>query len=301
MSIWQTESWQKMLVLSKQTEQFFVIENVYVEKRKVSLWQYGLFILWSKEFPDNTLLWELKNLCRKENCLFIQIETLSYDVHKEEKSIIKLKQGYYKKFITPYTAVINLEKSEEEILARMKPKGRYNIRLSEKKWVEIREVEKNDENIRAFYSLISETTTRNTFYGNTFEYYKIFLKNIEKSKLLLAYVWDKVIAGGIFILEKDVSIYYYGASTSDKEYRNLMAPYLLQWDAIRQAKNIWSKLYDFLWVASPWEKNSPLSWVTDFKWKLTSDMREVSESYIWINKKLLYNIVVLLRKLRNLL
>jgi lipid II:glycine glycyltransferase (peptidoglycan interpeptide bridge formation enzyme) len=58
---------------------------------------------------------------------------LSYDVHKEEKSIIKLKQGYYKKFITPYTAVINLEKSEEEILARMKPKGRYNIRLSEKK------------------------------------------------------------------------------------------------------------------------------------------------------------------------
>ena len=137
MSIWQTESWQKMLVLSKQTEQFFVIENVYVEKRKVSLWQYGLFILWSKEFPDNTLLWELKNLCRKENCLFIQIETLSYDVHKEEKSIIKLKQGYYKKFITPYTAVINLEKSEEEILARMKPKGRYNIRLSEKKWVEI--------------------------------------------------------------------------------------------------------------------------------------------------------------------
>jgi hypothetical protein len=37
MSIWQTESWQKMLVLSKQTEQFFVIENVYVEKRKVSL------------------------------------------------------------------------------------------------------------------------------------------------------------------------------------------------------------------------------------------------------------------------
>jgi len=40
---------------------------------------------------------------------------------------------HYKKFITPHTAVIDLEKSEEEILANMKPKGRYNIRLAEKK------------------------------------------------------------------------------------------------------------------------------------------------------------------------
>jgi lipid II:glycine glycyltransferase (peptidoglycan interpeptide bridge formation enzyme) len=40
---------------------------------------------------------------------------------------------YYKKFITPYTAIIDLNLSEDEILSLMKPKGRYNIRLAEKK------------------------------------------------------------------------------------------------------------------------------------------------------------------------
>lgn len=297
MSIWQTESWQKMLILSKQTEQFFVVENVYIEKRKVSLWKYGLFVLWYESLITQDLFLKLQDLCKKENCLFIQVETLSYDINKEEKQGVDFNKGYYKKFITPYTAVIDLEKTEEEILSLMKPKGRYNVRLAEKKWVEVKEVEKNNENIRDFYNLISETTTRNTFYGNTFEYYKVFLENIESSKLLLGYVWDQVIAGGIFIFETDVSIYYYGASTSDKQYRNLMAPYLLQWEAIKLSKNLWSKIYDFLWVASHWENNSSLSWVTDFKWKLTSDVREVSKSYIWINKKLLYNIVVLLRKI----
>jgi lipid II:glycine glycyltransferase (peptidoglycan interpeptide bridge formation enzyme) len=80
-----------------------------------------------------------------------------------------------------------------------------------------------------------------------------------------------------------------------------MAPYLLQWKAIKIAKKQWSKLYDFLWVTSPWSKELSLSWVTDFKLKLTSDVREVSKSYIWINKKLLYNVIVLLKKLKNLL
>jgi lipid II:glycine glycyltransferase (peptidoglycan interpeptide bridge formation enzyme) len=43
------------------------------------------------------------------------------------------KIDYYKKFITPYTALIDLEKTEEDILADMKPKGRYNIKLAKKK------------------------------------------------------------------------------------------------------------------------------------------------------------------------
>lgn len=48
--------------------------------------------------------------------------------HKKE-----LNNKYYKKFIPPYTALIDLTQSEDEILAAMKPKGRYNIRLATKK------------------------------------------------------------------------------------------------------------------------------------------------------------------------
>jgi lipid II:glycine glycyltransferase (peptidoglycan interpeptide bridge formation enzyme) len=146
---------------------------------------------------------------------------------------------------------------------------------------------------------MQETTSRDKFSWNTLEYYSIFLNTLKSSKLLLAYCEEKVIAWWIFIFDNNVSIYYYGASTSDKKYRNLMAPYLLQWEAIKIARNNWSKIYDFLWIAKQWEKNSSLIWVTNFKLKLTKDTREVSTSYIYINKKIKYFLIDVLRKIKN--
>jgi lipid II:glycine glycyltransferase (peptidoglycan interpeptide bridge formation enzyme) len=45
----------------------------------------------------------------------------------------------------------------------MKPKGRYNIKLATKKGVEVKEVEKIDENIEKYYNLMLETTSRDNF------------------------------------------------------------------------------------------------------------------------------------------
>jgi lipid II:glycine glycyltransferase (peptidoglycan interpeptide bridge formation enzyme) len=46
----------------------------------------------------------------------------------------------------------------------------------------------------------------------------------------------RIIAAGIFIYYHNTAIYYYGASTSDPELRKHMAPYMLQWEAIREGK-----------------------------------------------------------------
>ena len=269
------------------------------------MWQYWLFVLWlEKELSENDVN-ELIKLTKKEKALFIQIETINYTspqpspLEERGQEQIVLKKWYFKKFITPYTAVIDLTKSEDEILTNMKPKGRYNIKLARKKWIEIREVEKNDENIKVYYNLMLETTSRDNFSGNNFDYYKIFLQTLKQSKLLLAYVEDNIIAGWIFTFDKEISIYYYWASTSDRKYRNIMAPYLLQWEAIKIAQNYWSKIYDFLWVAWPNDKNSSLSWVTDFKKKLTKDTRKVSYSYIIINKKIKYKFIIFMKFLKN--
>ncbi len=302
MSIWQTKQWWEMLKISNQASEVFNVRWYYIEKRKVSLWEYWLFILWVEKPLSEKNIKELIKLCKKEKCLFIQFETINYEkkwflpfINNENKFI----KGYYKKFITPYTAIIDLSQSEDKILARMKPKGRYNIKLAWKKRVNVIDVEKKDKNIEQFYNLLKQTTSRDKFSWNSIEYYKTFLCKIANSKLLLAYVDDVVVAGWIFTFEKDdISIYYYWASTSDKNYRNLMAPYLLQWEAIKIAKKMWSKIYDFLWVALPNELNSPLSWVTDFKKKLTDDVREVSNWYIWINKNIKYSIITFLKKMR---
>lgn len=312
MSIWQSKVWWKMLIESKQAEKIFEIDKIFIEKRKVSMWEYGLFILWiDKELKENEIL-EIINICKKEKCLFVQIENIDYNLLQIWENInsnfcknIELKinnnqfkKWYYKKFITPFTAVIDLSLTEEQILSNMKPKWRYNIKLAEKKWLIAKIVEKIDENIAKFYDLMNETTKRDGFNWNTYQYYKIFLENLENSKLILVYLWENVIAWWIFVFEKEVSIYYYWASSSNIEFRNLMAPYSLQWEAIKYAKSIWSKIYDFLWVATLWEKNSPLEWVTDFKLKLTKDVVNVSDSYIWINKKFKYKLINFLRKFK---
>jgi len=299
MSIWQTKNWQDMLKSANQVESTFEIDGVFIEKRSIWLGEYWMFILWVRlaDIQWSTYKKAIE-LCKKENTLFIQFETIHY-WSKINNSFSKLKNWFYKKFITPYTAVIDLDKSLDEILANMKPKWRYNIRLAEKKWVEVLEVEKTSENIEKFYKIMEETTSRDWFNWNLLSYYVKFLNNIPSSKLLLAYYNDEVIAGWIFTYNNSTAIYYYWASSSNREYRNLMAPYLLQWKAINIWKELWCNIYDFLWVSTPNSKKSSLSWVTDFKKKFTSDIREVSESYIYINKIFKYKLIKMLKFIKR--
>lgn len=297
MSIWQTKSWQEMLLKSKQIEKIIEVDNVFIEKRSIWLGQFWLFVLWVNNI-NSDFLEKVKSLCKIEKSLFIQFETLNYS----NDLSIKLEwvtNNYYKKFITPYTAIIDLSLREDEILSLMKPKGRYNIKLAEKKWVIVKEVEKTKENIEIFYNLMIETTSRDNFNWNSLDYYMTFLDNIKESKLFIAFLDDKAISAGIFTYVWEEAIYYYWASTSDINYRNLMSPYLLQWTAICKAKQLWMKIYDFLWVATPWEENSHLRWVTDFKSKFTSNIIKVSDSYIFVNNKIKYNLLQLLRKFKR--
>ncbi len=297
MSFWQEKNRWEMLIKSKQAEKILFIDDLQVEKRSIWFWQYGLFVLWLEKEKLSNIDKRFIDLCRQEKCLFIQIETYNLDNCRQVTVDKNFINWYYKKFITPYTVVIDLSKNEEQILADMKPKWRYNIKLAEKKEIKIIDVDKSDDNIKIFYDLLMETTSRDGFSWNNIVYYTTFLKTIKSSHLLISYKNNKPIAAWIFVFDKDVSIYYYWASTNNAEYRNLMAPYLLQWTAIQKAKEFWSKYYDFLWIATPWEKNSSLAWVTDFKLKLTKDVRKVSDSYIWVNNIILYSIIYLIRKI----
>jgi len=304
MSIWQTESWQNMLISSGQADEYFVIERdieqvgdekykkIFIEKRKVSLWEYWLFVIWYEWEIDENLEESLWELCREENCLFVQVETLDYTWLTSADS-----GKYYKKFIPPYTALIDLTLWEEEILKAMKPKGRYNIKVARKKWVVVEQVDTHIWNIKKFHGLMSETTTRDSFAGNTLEYYKTFLESLENSQMFFAYHDGEIIAAGIFIIENNVMTYYYGASSNHK--RNLMAPYLLQWTAIEHAIKRNCITYDFLGVAGDEEKNSSLAGVTDFKMKLSPQKTLVSGSSLYVHKNLKYTLIALMRKLKK--
>lgn len=205
--------------------------------------------------------------CKKQNYLFLRV---AFPVCWSEQEPQKLDISE----LTPelpqfpslgqnqpvHTIMIDLSKSEDEILAQMKSKGRYNIKVAKKHAVT---VEKSTD-IVTFYDLVRTTTHRNKFTGHSKEYYEKFIKNLGTlSSLYLAYYENKPIAGIITTTHGDTCTYYYGASSS--KHRNVMAPFLLQWTAMREAKEHGYKWYDLFGVAPKDEPNHPWLGITQFK------------------------------------
>ena len=162
------------------------------------------------------------------------------------------------------SSVIDLMKSEEEIRAEMKPKGRYNISVAKRHHVIVRQ----SSDIAVFLKLAEETANRDGFKAPPKSHYRAFLEHLRGSFLLLAYPENssEPISGLLGVIWGSQGIYYYGASSHAS--RALMAPYLLQWEAMRHSKALGCTSYDLFGIAPPdAPSHHPWKGVTDFKEK----------------------------------
>jgi len=214
------------------------------------------------------LLKVVKEIAKKEKAIFIRIDpSLTSDTKLKLKGFKSTHSG----FQPEHTLILDLTQSEDELLAQMKQKGRYNIRLAEKKGVTIRISDPDNEkqfkkDIHRYFKILNETTSRDGFHGHNEDFYKTMIENLFPSaKLYLAEYEGEILAGIIVTFFKDTAIYYYGASSN--VHRELMAPYLLQWQAIKDAKFQNFKYYDFLGISPANAKNHPWAGVTEFKKK----------------------------------
>jgi lipid II:glycine glycyltransferase (peptidoglycan interpeptide bridge formation enzyme) len=159
------------------------------------------------------------------------------------------------------TRIVDLTATEEEILAQMKQKGRYNIRLAEKGGVTVQEC----TDVAAFAALAQQTGSRDGFTALPKARYEAFLRALPGSFLLLAYDTQKTpVAGLLGVVWNGRGIYYYGASSY--AHRALMAPYALQWAAIRHCKAQGCHSYDLLGIAPPSAgEDHPWAGITRFK------------------------------------
>ncbi len=141
------------------------------------------------------------------------------------------------------TLVVSLEGSEHDILARMKQKTRYNIRLAARKGVRVR----TWDDIDAFYRLMTETGQRDGFGVHRAAYYRraydLFHSRGEAKLLVAEYEGEPLAALMVFARGRR-AWYFYGASTD--KHRNKMPTYALQWEAMRWAKARGCQEYD-LW------------------------------------------------------
>lgn len=256
------------------------------------------------------LLEEITKLAKKEHSIFLRFDPPILAETSRHTSLLfknfrKIKEGFYPQD----TLVLDLTKSEEELLSEMKPKGRYNIKLAEKKGVKIEKYTGKKalgKAMNEFYELLGDTTTRDGFTRHPKEVYNAMIENLTPEKtnfpmphppegiLYLAKFENIPVAGMIAVTYKDAATYYYGASSN--EYRNTMAPYLLQWHAIQEAKKDGFKCYDFMGISPETDQKHKLSGVTDFKNKFGGTRLTYIHPQEHAFKKLLY----LVYRLKNM-
>jgi lipid II:glycine glycyltransferase (peptidoglycan interpeptide bridge formation enzyme) len=166
------------------------------------------------------------------------------------------------------TVFINLKQDKEQILKNMKPKTRYNIRLSQRKGVCVREVD--ESRLDEWLELCRETAERNHIIIQERHYFETLFAARDSNPddrtsihLLMAEAEGKPLAGMFLSISENQATYLYGASSSHQ--RSKMAPYALQWRAICLAKEYNCRYYDMFGVAPSPSISHPMYGLYRFK------------------------------------
>jgi peptidoglycan pentaglycine glycine transferase (the first glycine) len=234
----------------------------------------GPVLDWSQEGEGGQLLWraffaQLLPLLKGQGAIAVQVELPQLDTSRagERASACLNEQGFRSAPpVQPIRSILlDLAPGEDALLAGMKEKWRYNVRLAVRRGVEVRPA-RDEQDVRAWYRLLQTTGQRDGFGIHTLDYYlrawQIFAPR-QQAQLLLA-EYDGRLLAGIFVgCMARQAIYLYGASGS--EARQLMPNYLLQWEAIRRAKRQGARSYDFWGIPATDDPGESMAGVYRFK------------------------------------
>jgi lipid II:glycine glycyltransferase (peptidoglycan interpeptide bridge formation enzyme) len=162
------------------------------------------------------------------------------------------------------TVRLNLHLPEEEILAQMKQKTRYNIRLASRKGVNV--ILGTQDDFELLYRMYAETSVRDNFAIREGAYYHDVWNAFHHAGMaqpFIAIVDGSPVAGLILFRYGETAWYLYGMSRD--EHRNKMPNHLLQWEAIKWAKATGSKVYDFWGAPDELDPSDPMWGVYRFK------------------------------------
>jgi peptidoglycan pentaglycine glycine transferase (the first glycine) len=260
------------------------LATVQVLKRRLPYLPYSILYVPkgpALDYNDRLLrvqvLHELEKLARREKGILIKIdpEVIRYwGVEQERKSPVGEKfiqelqsRGWLysaEQIQFPNTVILDLTRSEEDLLASMKSKTRYNIRLAGRKGINVRQGAVDDLHLIA--DMYQETAARDGFTIRPRAYYLDAWRSFYESGMampLLAEYEGNPVGAVILIRFGDRVTYMYGASTNRERQR--MPNYLLQWESIRWAKQQGCTIYDFWGAPTQFNESDPLWGVWRFK------------------------------------
>ena len=232
----------------------------------------GPWLPWDDERVVRTFFEGVRAIAGRWGAHTIKIEPEVLEEQKDVKGIIGeigfRKARYDLNMKT--TLVVDLSLPEEELLARMKAKTRYNVRLAARKGVEVVEPDNFEEGWETFYEWMKATSERKEdyvlrrprdyLYGAMRDMY-----DADRGRLFFAEHEGTPLAGMYVFTFGEKYWYMYGAS-SDKK-RNLKPNYLLQWEVMRWAKQRSLTHYDMVGVPKleDLDETNPLWSVYKFK------------------------------------
>lgn len=287
------ESYGRKMISFEKNDAFGVSLPLYFGKRFV----------WLQKAPSNLKnLEELKRLGK--DVVFVRIEPGIVDSKAVKKTGLKAvaKGALLAGQKSPKaTQVLDISKAEEEILAGMKPKTRYNIRLAEKKGVTVR-ISDRPEDVEIFYELLLKTSGRNKgeYMPHPKEYYRKMMESLAPSgslKIVFAEYKGEPIAGIMISVSGEVATYLHGGFSD--VHREVMAPYLCHWEAIKQVKAQGARFYDFWGVAESDDPADPWAGITRFKKGFGGETVVFAGAFDLVLNPFWYNVFSVMAKLRK--
>ncbi len=251
-----------------------IVGGISIQKRKIPKLGKCLFYAPSGpvlDFHNNdhfaVLMKKIEEVATQHHAIVLKIDPGIEENDQQALEILhKNNFQFVRKQIQPRaTFFLDLTQSLEDILAGCESKTRYNIRLSGRKEVIIRE-ETSPEGAQKFYNIYETTADRDAFIIHKDQYYKRVIELMAGKgmvKLFLAY-YDHIPIAGVYVFAFGHKVWYmYGASSN--KYRNVMPNQALHWHIIQWAKKEGYTTYDLWGIPAHPHKDHPLYGVYRFK------------------------------------
>lgn len=236
-----------------------IIQAFQLTFHKIPIINYYIGYLPKGPFPNEELAQALKQIGREQRCAFIKIEP-NIEAPRVQGKGLKIDKNFKlspKPLFTKYNYLLDLTQSEEDILQKMHPKTRYNIKVATKHGVKVEE-RVDDEAFEIYLKLHFATTQRQGFLSHTPGYHRKVWETLKQAgmvRLLIAFYKPpdgkvtQPLNAWMLINFKDTLYYPYGGSAF--EYKNVMAPTLTAWEAIKLGKKMGLKKFDLWGAANP--------------------------------------------------
>ncbi len=269
-------------------------------------WTIGYFP--KGPMPTNEMIGELLKIGKEKHAIFIQLEPnviVSGTPSRSQsppgrwpEDSFQVKASHHPLF-TKFTFVLDLTKSEDELIKSMHAKTRYNIGVAQKHEVVVKE-DNSPEAFSQYIRLTQKTTQRQGFYAHSTNYHRKMWETMRDAGI--AHLWtatykNETLAAWIIFIWKDTVYYPYGASS--RNHRDVMAPNLLLWEIAKWAKKQGIKYFDLWGALGPHpDVNDPWYGFHRFKEGYNPKLIEFIGSYDLVINPVLYELYKIANTIR---